>query len=175
MNSAGCFEPGAVSASVPQAFQLTASGQALMYAGPTGALGAIQAPGVTFGAFPIGADSAASTRVMSAFGDAMAVSSHSAHKAAAIAFVDYLAQSGVATPLANAAGDISVAQANSNELPSSMTAFNSYFAAGKTVAYPSWLGAGQLVSISTAVQQVLNGGTGSIASALQGVDRSLKS
>jgi len=175
MNSAGCFQPGAVSSTTSQAFQLAASGQALMYAGPTGALGALQAPGVTFGAFPIAAGSTTSTRVMSAFGDAMAVTAGSAHEAAAIQFVDYLAGPDVATPLANKAGDISVAQANSGQLPTSMTAFASYFQQDKTVAFPSWLGAGQLVSLSTAVQQVLNGGQGSVTSALQGVDRSLQS
>jgi len=176
MNQAGCFQPGAVSSTTAQAFQLVASGQALMYAGPTAALGGIApvAQGATFGAFPIPADSVASTRVMTAFGDAMAISSHSTHEAAAIKFVDYLAQPGIATPLANKAGDISVAQANSDQLPSSLTAFDSYFAQNKTVAFPAWLGAGQLVALSTATQAVLNGGQGSVTSALQGIDRSLQ-
>jgi raffinose/stachyose/melibiose transport system substrate-binding protein len=176
MNKAGCFQAGAVGTPITQAFQMTASGQALMFQGPTGALGAIApvAHGATFGAFPIPGNNPASTRVFVSFGDSLAVSAHSAHEAAAIKFIDFLAQPANATPVATAGGDISLPQITGGQLPSNLAPFSSFFKQNMTVAFPVWFGPSEQVALSSAVQVVLNG-QGSTTSALSGVDNSMQS
>jgi raffinose/stachyose/melibiose transport system substrate-binding protein len=137
MNKAGCFQPGAAGTSVPASFQLVGSGQALMFIGPVDALGAIAplAKGAKFAAFPLPGDTAASTRAMITYSDALAVSSSSSNKAAATKFVDFVASPAEASILAKLTGTVSLPQAASGNLPAQLSAFTPYYKSNKVVSY----------------------------------------
>jgi raffinose/stachyose/melibiose transport system substrate-binding protein len=148
MNKAGCFQPGAAGTSVPAAFQLVGSGQAVMFIGPVDALGAIEpiAHGAKFAAFPLPGDTAATTQALVGYSDALAVSSSSSSKAAAIKFIDFIASPAEADYLAKMTGTVSLAAAASGHLPAALSAFAPYYKANKLVSYPpdGWTSGGPL-------------------------------
>ena len=148
MNKLGCFQPGAAGTSVPAAFQLVGSGQALMFVGPVDALGAIAplAHGSTFAAFPLPGATPASTRAMITYSDALAVSSSSSNKAAAIKFVNFVASAEEASLLAKMTGTVSLSEAQSGSLPAPLSAFAPFYKANRVVSYApdGWTSGGPL-------------------------------
>lgn len=137
MNQAGCFQPGAAGTSIAAAFQMVASGQGLMFGGPVDALGAIEgaAHGAKFAAFPLPGYTATSTRAMVTYSDTLVVSKKTQNKAAAVAFVNFIASPAEAKALAKATGTISLVQAESGKLPSALQAFAPFYKANKLVSY----------------------------------------
>lgn len=172
MDKQGCFQAGAAGSSVPQAFQLVAGGQALMFVGPVDAIGVLSglAKGSTFAAFPLPGDSPASTRAMVTYSDALAVSATSANKAGATKFIDFVASPAQAALLAKLSGAISISQASSGDLPSNLSAFVPFYKANKVTPYApdEWISEGVLNAfdpVTTGLltgQQTVSGGLKSI-------------
>jgi raffinose/stachyose/melibiose transport system substrate-binding protein len=149
MNKLGCFQPGAAGTSVPAAFQMVGSGQALMFVGPVDAIGAFGPNAAsTFAAFPIPGNTPASTYAMITYSDALAVSSTSSNKAAAIKFVNFVASAAEASKLAKLNVAISLSQAQSLSLPAALSSFTPFYKANKVVSYApdAWPNGGVLLS-----------------------------
>lgn len=149
MNKQGCFQPGASGTSVPAAFQMVGSGQALMFVGPVDAIGAFgPTPGTTFATFPIPGDSAASTYAMITYSDSLAVSSTSSNKTAAIKFVNFVASPAEASKLAKLNVAVSLPAAQSGNLPAALSAFTPFYKSNRVVSYApdAWPSSGVLLS-----------------------------
>lgn len=113
MKNAGCFIPGVEGADLPQAAPAMASGQALAFVIPTGAISALKSinPKLNLGAFVLPGPTAASTVLAVSPTDAIAVSKNSKNLPAALAFADFIATGGGSELYTKVTGDISTRQA----------------------------------------------------------------
>lgn len=160
MKEAECFQPGVEGATIDAAIQLMGSEGALGLLAPSDAIGAIVAAGVKeVGSFPLPGKTAAETRPINAYSDALAVSASSGEEETAVAFLDFLAEPAHAKHLAELAGTISIQAAAKGELPESLEAYAPYYEEENIVSYPPdlWAGSGSLEALATGSQEILTG------------------
>ncbi|MDQ4490829.1 extracellular solute-binding protein [Sinomonas sp. ASV486] len=172
MQNAECFQPGAASASSPQAIQAMTTGQALMTIVPSGTIGSVaNGKPNDWAMAPFPGDSESQTRATIGYQDALAVSSTTKNKAAALAFLNYLAGPAAST-YANASGTVSLADAKSGTLSQPLQGVKPYFDNKTTISRPAdrWPGGGALNTLSTAVVSSMTGQS-SIDDALKSVDQ----
>ena len=172
MQNAQCFQPGAASASSPQAIQAMTTGQALMTIVPSGTIGSVaNGKPNDWAMVPFPGDSEAKTRAVIGYQDALAVSSTTKNKAAALAFLNYLAGQAASTYATNS-GTVSLADAKSGTLPQPLQGFKPYLDNKTTIARQAdrWPGGGALNALGTAVVSSMTGQS-SIDDALKSVDQ----
>ena len=174
MNSAGCFQPGATSAGIPQASSLIATGQAVMWAAPPVAIGAITAVDPNFHAaiFPFPGPTAASTRAIIDYSASVSVNKHSPHVKQATQFAEWLAQPAIDRQWAALNGTVAIADNEHAKLPPNLSAFLPYLKASKTVVLPYLTFTGTVFNdvLPTGLEGVLSGATSGTA-LLQQMDR----
>src|SRR5204863_7881691 len=109
LNNAGCFQPGAAGATIVNAIGMLANDQALMFLGPSAALGSVMGMNGQFSAamFPMPGPTANSTRAITEYNDSFSVNAHSPNQDAAMKLVDFLAQPDEQRAYAKIEGEIS--------------------------------------------------------------------
>jgi|WetSurMetagenome_2_1015567.scaffolds.fasta_scaffold69232_2 raffinose/stachyose/melibiose transport system substrate-binding protein len=174
LNKKGYYQEGAAGTGIPQAFQMVASGQALMFIGPFDALGPIigMSEGkVKFAAFPIPGETADSTVAMIVYGQTLCISADSKNLEAAKAFLEFVSQPDQGAVLTATGGTISMPDAVKGNFPPYLSTFAPLYKAGKVVAYPAalWPSEEVLNAFNTAATSIVTGQK-SIEEALKGVD-----
>lgn len=176
MNDAGCYQPGAAATTVNQAFNMMATEQALMFIAPAAAVGPIHGinPKVDVKMFPVPGPTPDATRALATFTDSYSVNarSDSAHKAAALTFLDFLAGAQQLRDYAKITGQVAIPDAVNGQVPSQYSAFAPYFKASKTVPVPylSFPNSQVTSDLATGLQGLLTGQKG-IDSVLSVLDR----
>jgi raffinose/stachyose/melibiose transport system substrate-binding protein len=128
MNHAGCFEPGAAGVTFGLANVAFAQGQALMYVGPSGIRGRIEAvaPAFSFSQrpFPGGRDPARTVALLN-MGQGLGVNAHSSpqNQAAAEEFINFLARPKQNALYAKLNGGLTQYQLLKDEVPSYLSSF----------------------------------------------------
>ncbi len=161
MKGAGCYEPGAAAVTVAQAVNLIASGRAAMYLGPSAAAGSIKSinPKIDVRMFPLPGPTAASTRAMAGYVDSFSVNVRSSHLAAAMKFIDFLADPAQSITYARLSGNISLPDAANGTAPTEFSAFGPYLRAGKVapIPYLEWPNAVIESNLTQGLQGLLTG------------------
>lgn len=174
MAGAGCFQPGATSAGIPQVSSMIATGQAVMWAAPPVAIGAVMAANPNFHAaiYPFPGPTAASTRAIIDYSASVSVNKHSKHVKQATKFAEWLASPAIDRQWAALNGTVSVADNEHAKLPSNLSAFLPFIKAEKTVVLPYLTFTGTVFNdvLPTGLQGVLSGATSGTA-LLQQMDR----
>lgn len=174
LNKKGYYQAGAAGTGIPQAFQMVAAGQALMFIGPFDALGPIMGMSegkVKFAAFPMPGETADSTVAMIVYGQTLCVSADSKNLEAAKAFLEFVSQPDQGAILTATGGTISMPDAAKGNFPPHLASFAPLYKSGKVVAYPAalWPSEEVLNAFNTAATSVVTGQK-SIEEALKGVD-----
>lgn len=139
LNNAGCFQPGASGDTIIKAFQLLGSEQAVMFLGPSAAIGGIIGSNPNFSAamFPLPGPTADSTRAVTEYNDAFSVNAKSPNIDAAMKLVDFLAQADEQRAYAKIMGEVSVPDSVTGTLPDLYSSFSPLLQQNKSVTLPS--------------------------------------
>lgn len=139
LNNAGCFQPGAAGATIVNAIGMLANGQAVMFLGPSAALGSVMGMNPQFSAamFPMPGPTADSTRAITEYNDSFSVNAHSPNQDAATKLVDFLAQPDEQRAYAKIEGEISVPDSVTGAVPDLYSAFRPLLQQKKVVTLPS--------------------------------------
>jgi raffinose/stachyose/melibiose transport system substrate-binding protein len=142
MKAAGCWPQEVASLQIPQAIALLGSGQAAAYVAPGDATATIRAanPQLDLGMYPFPGDTAAATRVVIAYGQAIGINKSSPHVAEAKKFLAFAAREGQSKVLAHFMGIPTVTEGKQGKLPGYMSDLVSALKAKKTAtqAYLPW-------------------------------------
>jgi raffinose/stachyose/melibiose transport system substrate-binding protein len=161
LNNAGCFQPGAAADTIIQAIQLLAGGQALMFLGPSAAVGSVMGMNQNFPAamFPLPGPTADSTRAITEYNDSFSVNAKSPNIDAAMKVLDFLAQPDEQRAYAKIMGEISVPDSVTGTLPDLYTSFAPLLKANKSVTLPSliWPNPAVGTAITPDMQGLLTG------------------
>jgi raffinose/stachyose/melibiose transport system substrate-binding protein len=126
LKNANCFSPGVAGTGIPQAIAQFASGQAMIYTGPAGPVGAIrsaaQNPTLPLNMFPIPGDTKSQTRIQSPF-DGIAVNAKGSNIDAAKKFVSFIGREGQSRLFAKVNGGISAIDAKAGKFPDYMKTY----------------------------------------------------
>ncbi|MFC4455416.1 ABC transporter substrate-binding protein [Deinococcus sonorensis] len=165
MKKAGCFQPGVEGADIPQAAPLMASGDAVMFVIPTGAISALKGinPKLNLGATPLPASTAALASIPVSPTDALAVNKTSKNLPAALAFADFVASGGGDVTYTKATGDITAAQASTGKnLPPELAGISAALT-NKSRVFPliqlDWSNPKVFTTLGEGVQGLLTGQT----------------
>lgn len=141
MKNANCYPSDAVTLQLPQMIGSFATGKTAMLAVPSAALGYITAakPSFTPTAIAFPGASVSQTRVPAASSTNMAVNAQAPNKAAAVAFVKWLAEPAQQATWEKALFSISPSHVKTGQLPSYMSALDPFFKNGKVLTYPNAL------------------------------------
>jgi raffinose/stachyose/melibiose transport system substrate-binding protein len=139
LNNAGCFQPGASGDTIIKAFQLLGGEQALMFLGPSAAIGGIMGSNPNFSAamFPLPGPTADSTRAVTEYNDSFSVNAKSPNIDAAMKLIDFLAQPDEQRAYAKIMGEISVPDSVTGNVPELYTSFAPLLQQKKSVTLPS--------------------------------------
>jgi raffinose/stachyose/melibiose transport system substrate-binding protein len=161
LNNAGCFQPGAAGATIVTAIGMLANDQALMFLGPSAALGSVMGMNAQFSAamFPVPGPTADSTRAVTEYNDSFSVNAHSPNMDAAIKLVDFLAQPEEQKAYAKIEGEISVPDSVTGTVPDLYSAFAPLLQQKKTVTLPSliWPNPAVGTALTPGMQGLLTG------------------
>lgn len=173
MKEAGCFADNAITMQIPQALVQFTSGQAAMFPAPAQAFGFLPAlkPKFEANAFPFPGHTADDTRLPASPSTSWAVSAKSSNPAAALAFVNWLAEPAQQAAFAKLSGGLTPAQASSGDVPPAMAGLKPYLGTDKTVPYgnAAWPSAELIGDVAKGVQGKLTG-QGSTADTLGKLD-----
>jgi len=174
LKSNGCFPAGVAGLQIPQAISMLASGQALMSLLPGDASASISAgnPTVRMGMFPFPGDSAASTSVPVAFGQAIGVNAASPHLKEAKQFVAFVARPTKSKILAHYMGVPTISEYKQGTLTPLLSGLAPAIKAHHTTPYAalSFPNAAVYTDLGTESQGLLTGQV-SIDQALSALDR----
>ena len=139
LNNAGCFQPGASGDTIIKAFQFLGSEQAVMFLGPSAAIGGIMGSNPNFSAamFPLPGPTADSTRAVTEYNDSFSVNAKSPNIDAAMKLLDFLAQPEQQRAYAKIMGEISVPDSVTGKVPDLYNSFSPLLQQNKSVTLPS--------------------------------------
>jgi raffinose/stachyose/melibiose transport system substrate-binding protein len=161
LNKADCFQPGAAGATIVNAINMLASDQAVMFLGPSAAIGGIMGVNSQFKAamFPVPGPTADATRAVTEYNDSFSVNAHSANMDAAMKLVDFLAQPEEQQAYAKIEGEISVPDSVTGKVPDLYSSFGPLLQQKKTVTLPSliWPNPAVGTAMTPAMQGLLTG------------------
>jgi raffinose/stachyose/melibiose transport system substrate-binding protein len=176
MKEAGCFAPDVAGMGLPQVFGLLATGKALMWTGPSIAIGQASSLSskLNLAQAPFPGLTVAGTRAMVGYVDGAAVNNASKNLTEAKKFVSFLAREGQSRLYAKVTTSVSLHDVNVVNLPVKLKEFGPYLKAKKTVSNPylEWINAESYVTFANAITGILSGQVTNLVDALSRIDAS---